>query len=294
MANFNNFVGIDVAKADFDACFDENTESKKFNNTAPGINSFLRHLGKLNFQNQNTIIGVESTGSYHLRLCIQSSHLGFKIKVINPLIVKKYNQTNLRRVKNDQKDASLIRHCLTAGVGYEFSETPDTLLLKCLVRQRNSLVNIKFKNKRQQADVKYKEDCLKTKFNSVYQEISDILGQKIKQLEQQLKTFRPKEQKLLQTIPGVGPLLPQLVLSPKSAISIALNNPNNWSPTLDLIPESTNPAPRFTAKDILAKEAIKSYALVFTTPPMSPSFAPIFFNLFSKRNDPKANPTKSP
>lgn len=206
MHNFNNFVGIDVAKQDFYACFDDQSESCKFNNTAMGINSFLRQLNKNNFQRQNTIIGLESTGSYHLRLCLQCSGKGFPVRIINPLIVKKQNQTNLRRVKNDRQDASLIRYCLTTGVGYAFAETPDTLLLKSIVRQRNSLANLLLKNKRQQADVQYKEDCLKIKFNPVYQEIGAILSQKIKELNKQLKTFRKTEQKLLQTIPGVGPI----------------------------------------------------------------------------------------
>lgn len=206
MHNFNNFVGIDVAKQDFYACFDGQSESCKFNNTSIGINSFLRQLNKNNFQRQNTIIGLESTGSYHLRLCLQCSDKGFHVRIINPLIVKKQNQTNLRRVKNDRQDASLIRYCLTTGVGYAFVETPDTLLLKSVVRQRNSLANLLLKNKRQQADVQYKEDCLKIKFNPVYQEIGAILSQKIKELNKQLKTFRKTEQKLLQTIPGVGPI----------------------------------------------------------------------------------------
>ena len=206
MSNFSNYVGIDVAKKDFYACFDEQSESRKFNNTTLGINSFLRQLSDSRFQNQDTIIGLESTGSYHLRLCLQCSTRGFQVKVINPLIVKKQNQTNLRRVKNDRQDASLIRYCLTTGAGYVFSETPDTLLLKSLVRQRNSLANMLFKNKRQQDDVNYKEDCLKTKFNPVYQEIGLILSQKMKELEKQLRTFRKPEQKLLQTIPGVGPI----------------------------------------------------------------------------------------
>ena len=109
-------------------------------------------------------------------------------------------------MKNDPQDASLVRYCLTTGAGYPFAETPETLLLKSLVRQRNSLANMLFKNKRQQDDVSYKEDCLKTKFNPVYQEIGNILSQKIKELEKQLKTFRKPEQKLLQTIPGVGPI----------------------------------------------------------------------------------------
>ena len=159
MPQLNNYVGIDVAKADFYACFDEQSESRKFNNTTLGINSFLHHLVKSNFSHDNTLIGLESTGSYHLRLCLQCTRLGFQIKVINPLIVKKYNQTNLRRVKTDKQVASLIRYCLTTGAGYPFTDTAETIRLKSLVRQRNSLANLLFKNKRQQADIAYKEDC---------------------------------------------------------------------------------------------------------------------------------------
>lgn len=206
MPNSNNYVGIDVAKKDFYACFEEDGASRKFNNTTVGINSFLHHLGERNFNQESTLIGLESTGSYHLRLCLQCTHRGFPTKVINPLIVKKYNQTNLRRVKTDQKDASLIRYCVAQGAGYAFTENAQTLALKSLVRQRNSLANLLFKNKRQQEDIQYKEDCLKIKLNPVYHEIGAILLDKIKELEQQLKTFSKPEQKLLQTIPGVGPI----------------------------------------------------------------------------------------
>ena len=206
MPQFNNYVGIDVAKADFYACFDEQTESLKFNNTTLGINSFLHHLVKSNFNHDNTLIGLESTGSYHLRLCLQCTMRGFQIRVINPLIVKKQNQTNLRRVKTDKQDASLIRYCLTTGAGYPFTDTAETIRLKSLVRQRNSLAHLLFKNKRQQADIAYKEDCLNIKLNPVYQEIQAIIDPKIKELEHELKIFRKPEQKLLQTIPGVGPI----------------------------------------------------------------------------------------
>ncbi|OGL65526.1 hypothetical protein A2753_04600 [Candidatus Uhrbacteria bacterium RIFCSPHIGHO2_01_FULL_47_11] len=206
MSQFNNFVGVDVAKADFYACFDEHTESRKFNNTAAGINSFLRSLAKSNFTPDNTIVGLESTGSYHLRLCLQCRAPGFQINVINPLIVKKYNQTNLRRVKTDKQDASLIRYCLTTGAGYPFIDTAETIRLKSLVRQRNSLANLLFKNKRQQTDIAYKEDCLKIKLNPVYQDLQAILRPTIKELERELRKFRTPEQKLLQTIPGVGPI----------------------------------------------------------------------------------------
>ena len=206
MINKNKFVGIDVAKKDFYACFDENGESKKFNNTPKGINSLVNYLNKDNFSKQATVIGLESTGSYHLRICVQCAKLGFVIKVINPLIVKKYNQTKLRRVKNDKKDASLIRYCVAQGAGYPFEDNEETIRLKSLVRQRNSLSNNMLKVKRQNEDVKYKEDCLNAKIGSVYDEIYEMLRRKAKGLEKQLRVFRKEEQKLLQSIPGVGPI----------------------------------------------------------------------------------------
>lgn len=206
MAKDSKFVGVDVAKKDFYACFEENGESRKFNNTPAGINAFVRRLNQDNFSKRQTVIGLESTGSYHLRLCLRCRSLGFTVKVINPLIVKKQNQTNLRRVKTDPKDASLIRYCVAQGAGYEFKETPETLILKSLVRQRNSLAGSLLKVKRQQADVEYKEDCLKVKIDSVYAELGETLREKAKELEKQLRGFRKEEQKLLQTIPGVGPI----------------------------------------------------------------------------------------
>ncbi|MBU1132541.1 IS110 family transposase [Patescibacteria group bacterium] len=206
MSKNSKFVGIDVAKKDFYACFEENGESKNFNNSKSGINEFVRHLRKNKFEKSETMIGLESTGSYHLRLCLQCSKIGFRIKVINPLIVKKQNQTNLRRVKNDKKDASLIRYCVSTGAGYEFAENAETLMLKSLVRQRNSLANNILKNKRQLEDVAYKEDCLNIKINSIYEEMQVILREKVKELEKQLRVFKKDDQKLLQTIPGVGPI----------------------------------------------------------------------------------------
>lgn len=178
MDNAINYVGIDVSKNDFYACFNESSPGVKFNNNPLGIHSFIRHLGKNFFNKTNTEIGMESTASYHLLLCFKCSSLGFKTMVINPLMVKKQNQTSLRRVKNDPKDASLIRYCLTQGAGYEF-----------------------------------KESCVKTKLPNVYQEIQGMLEQKAKELEKELKKHRAKEQQLLKTIPGVGPLTAAACLS---------------------------------------------------------------------------------
>ncbi|MBU1118602.1 IS110 family transposase [Patescibacteria group bacterium] len=202
----NKYVGIDMAKADFWACFNEASEPRKFLNNNQGIGNFLTVLKKNNYQKQETLLGVESTGGYHLRLCFDCKKSGYKINVMNPLIVKKQSQTSLRSVKTDKKDALLIRYCLTTGTGYEFSETTDSVVLKSLVRQRDNLSAIKLKLRLQQNEIVNKEECLKRKINSVYQEVNETLTQKIKELEKKLKEYRKEEQALLRTIPGVGPI----------------------------------------------------------------------------------------
>lgn len=201
-----NYIGVDMAKASFVASFNEKEEPRKFYNTTQGINHLFKSLAKLNFCPDNTLLGVESTGSYHYKLCLMCQAKGYVIKVINPLIVKKHNQTNLRRVKNDKKDACLIRYCLSQGYGYEFQTTKDEFILKALIRQRNGLVSTKTQIHRRNQDLKLKQQAIKAKINSIYQDIGQVIDKKIIQIEKQLKHYNQPIQKLLQTIPGVGPI----------------------------------------------------------------------------------------
>lgn len=206
MRKTTNFVGIDMAKNDFYACLSDMTEPQKFNNDAKGIKSFFNHLEHRGFQKENTLLGVESTASYHLKLCLESSEYGYEIRVINPLIVKKQNQTDLRRVKNDKKDSRLIRFCLIGGAGYIFDSDPEAMILKSLIRQRDSLTFSKLKFTRQQADIQLKEKCLKQNISPAYLEIINVLEEKINLLKAELRLYRPKEQHLLESIPGIGPI----------------------------------------------------------------------------------------
>jgi transposase len=219
MPDIINFVGIDMAKNDFYACLNDIIEPSKFNNDTKGIKSFFGYLKKHNFITDNTMLGVESTASYHLKLCIMSTENNYKIKVINPLIVKKQNQTDLRRVKNDKKDSGLIRFCLAGGAGYEFINDPEAIILKSLVRQRDSLVSAKLKFDRQEEDIRRKEKCLTQAISPVYREIINVLEDKIEALKTDLRLYRPKEQYLLQSIPGVGPITAASFISEVGDIS---------------------------------------------------------------------------
>ena len=202
----HKYIGVDISKNDFYACFSETEEPILFQNSRRGIKTFERYLDKNNFQKEETIIGVESTGIYHLPMTFNISKAGFSVNVINPLIVKKQNQISLRRVKNDKKDANLIRYCTTQNAGYKFIDGAEALTIKSLVRQRDSLATIKNTLCRKQESVEYKENNLGISISKSNKRLIKTVSEEIKRLEKELASFRKNDQKLLQSIPGVGPI----------------------------------------------------------------------------------------
>ncbi|MEK6901478.1 MAG: IS110 family transposase [Nanoarchaeota archaeon] len=200
-----HFVGIDVSKKDFYACFNENEPPRKFNNTSAGVRGFLSVLCAKDYLPHTTTIGLESTGPYHYPLSFACTTKGYRAHIINPLITSAYNKTNIRRTKTDKKDATLIRYVLTQGAGYPFVETKDTLILKNLVRQRSYLSDMKRKVNRKHIDMRYKEAIIHTPITAVNHEIATLLSEKMKDIVSLLRTHHSTTQKLLQTIPGLGP-----------------------------------------------------------------------------------------
>jgi len=198
-------IGIDISKRDFYVCFDEDGEILKFNNDKIGIDSFLNHLKHLGMHSEQTLLGLEATGSYHLPVAYGCTRAGYTINVINPLITKKQNQTSLRRVKTDASDAKLIRFCLLNGAGYPFHETAETIKLKTLVRQRASLSMLRHRTRLRGEEILHREDYLDVAITNVNEELQAFLDEKILMLDRCLRASSTDEQKLLMSIPGVGP-----------------------------------------------------------------------------------------
>ncbi|MEK6901165.1 MAG: transposase [Nanoarchaeota archaeon] len=118
-----HFIGVDVSKADFYACFNEADIPKQYPNTQAGINHLIRALKQKGCTPNDTKIGVESTGPYYYRLSFQCRDNGYSVNIINPLITSGHTKATVRKTKTDKKDASVIRHVLTQGHGYPFVET---------------------------------------------------------------------------------------------------------------------------------------------------------------------------
>ncbi|MBU2523798.1 IS110 family transposase, partial [Patescibacteria group bacterium] len=177
----------------------------KFNNDHEGIDSFLKYLKNIRMTKKSTLLGLESTGSYHLQVAYLCTVRGYTVNVINPLMVNKQNKISLRRVKTDAHDAALIRYCLMQGMGSPFRDTANSLTLKMLVRERAYLSNLRLQTRLRAEEVSHRESYLNVSIPSVRQDFCEFLDEKIKGLDKLLREYDRDVQKLIQSIPGIGP-----------------------------------------------------------------------------------------
>ncbi len=153
---------------------------------------------------------MESTGVYHTKLAYKLSSEGFTISVVNPLIIKRYSQMHLRRVKTDSVDAKLI-----AEYGYEYQHklpffTPkeeSQIHVDNLIKAIDDLLQQKTMCNNQHLALKKQANHSKEVMKSYTRHLK-FITQEVTRLEGQLKvlveTSYKAEYELLNSIPGIG------------------------------------------------------------------------------------------
>jgi len=143
--NVNSYVGVDVSKDKFDACGITGEETKLFQFSTTmdrkGFEKLKGHLGTISVS--SVLIGMESTASYHVNLFSYLVSEGYRVILINPLLISNYVKMQLRKTKTDKKDAVVIAHFLLANRDTLIQRVTPSLIsdLRDLSRQRESLVN---------------------------------------------------------------------------------------------------------------------------------------------------------
>lgn len=108
-------VGIDVSKTKSTVAIttiDGKILEKPFDvqHNHSEITSLIEKLNK--YPHEHLKIILEATSHYHWPLLLPLIEHGFFVSVENPLVIKKYSDTDLRRVKTDKKDAlKLCKYC---------------------------------------------------------------------------------------------------------------------------------------------------------------------------------------
>ncbi len=196
------YTGIDVAKDSFVVAtkLAGKVTTSLHQNDRKGINSFLKSLPDYSW------CIMEATGVYSLQLAIALYEKGIKVSVVNPLQIKRFAQTKLKRTKTDQVDAALIAE-YGERMQPKLYEPPAPFMRK-LQQQRMSLkllVKSSFLNQlhalAQLEDVdKAAVKACKTVLTSIEKQIAGLE----RQMEQTAEEHCQELFTLLQTIPGIS------------------------------------------------------------------------------------------
>ena len=109
--NYPSIMGIDVSSQKLDVCLlldDQVTNPAYFSldYTAENLEQFL--LDQPTVNPEHCLVGMESTGDYHLLAARFFLKAGFKVKILNPILTKQYTRTTIRGTKTDKTDSFLI------------------------------------------------------------------------------------------------------------------------------------------------------------------------------------------
>jgi len=104
----NSILGIDVSKRKLDVAlmFNKKTLTKRFDNSLKGFKLLEGWL--LSVHREQVHVCLESTGIYGEKVTEFLYDKGHKVSVVNPLRIKKYGESKLKRNKTDKADARLI------------------------------------------------------------------------------------------------------------------------------------------------------------------------------------------
>ena len=110
----NVHLGIDISKEHFDVALlrDEQYITGRFDNNSTGFGKLYRWLKK--HKAHQCPACMEATGRYGEALAESLYENQYSVSVVNPVMIKRYAESRMRRNKTDREDAKLIAHyCAT-------------------------------------------------------------------------------------------------------------------------------------------------------------------------------------
>lgn len=199
-------VGIDIGKRKFDVALlaGEKVRNKVFDNTAAGHQALLEWFKGKGVQAKDCHVAMEATSLYYEALAQALYAAGYTVSVVNPLRIKAFGESLLRRQKTDRADAELIARFCQQAKPHAWQPPPVEIReLQRLLSRLEAVqeMHVQEQNRRYDASGKALE--------SVERLLETLKGEE-KLLEQMIREHidqHPglrKQQDLLQSIPGVG------------------------------------------------------------------------------------------
>tara|TARA_B100001063_G_C16683204_1_gene512942 strand:+ start:201 stop:1169 length:969 start_codon:yes stop_codon:yes gene_type:complete len=197
-------IGIDISKQTFDVGFNDGSKWQHLvlDNNKKGFKRLLKNLGV------NDWIVMEASGPYYLKLATFFFEKGYKICVLNPLIIRRYSQTRLLRAKTDKKDARTIAEYGTQYDLQQWSPEPESILKIKQLYTVLELLNKEVHQSERQLESLTATGVLDKELKSTLKNIVKYLKSKRDKVEKQIEdhaqiNYKPTLDRL-KSIPGIG------------------------------------------------------------------------------------------
>ncbi len=217
-------IGIDVSKAKIDCLWlrDVTTakvKSKVFKNCADG-HSELRQWATKNTKTtlENIHFIMEATGIYHEALAYSLYDAGAKVSVANPAQISSYAKSFGVRSKTDKKDSMVIaRFGVTQQPRLWQPEPSEIRTLKALISRYEAVSKDiqREENRLEKATVGLVSDEILISIETILIQLK-IEKKRLEDLINKHLNKHPnlkKDQALLESIPGIGPIVSRLMIS---------------------------------------------------------------------------------
>ena len=142
------FVGVDISKDTFSAAGLDAEGNECFSGLySMDSDGFCKFLGVVTARcqdRQKVMVGMESTGCYHINLFSFLISQGVQAVVLNPLLIANFAKRSLRKTKTDRKDARTIGEFLLENREEisQLSVSQDLQDLRDLARERESVSHL--------------------------------------------------------------------------------------------------------------------------------------------------------
>jgi transposase len=209
-------LGVDISKSKFDVALlleGRKYRSKVFSNDPAGFRALLEWIeSNVPGGHGNVHVCMEATGVYHENLALFLHDQSVNVSVVNPLLVKRFVESEGARSKTDKADAkALARYANGRQLDLWQAPSPAVRRLQALVGRLETLKDMR------QAEM--------NRFDVAHDAVRPSLVEILSQLDATIQEVRMQIQQtidddpdlrsrrdLLQTIPGLGDkTIPQLL-----------------------------------------------------------------------------------
>lgn len=217
-------VGIDVSKAKLDCLWLREPQSRKVktkvvSNDAKGHTLLATWLTKnLSASPKDILVVMEATGVYHEQLALALHEKGFQVSVVNPAQIKAFGKSLGSTHKTDKQDSMVIALYGESRRPALWQPEPAEIRLLKALNARLQALEVDHQREKNRLE--------KAQFNasatSVIESIEMMLAElakEIRRIEREIKDHidghpqLKKDKKLLESIPGIGPVLMRIMLA---------------------------------------------------------------------------------